>query len=309
MNEKIPAEYRERLRIGTCSWKFDSWKGLYYVPGKKYEPGDYLPEYAAHLDTVEIDQWFWSLFPTGTRLPVRNEVRKIAESVPDDFIFTIKAPNSLTLTHYYSRQPKNYAEYANRPNEHFLSCKLLESFIDQLEPLGDKLGPIMFQFEYLNKKKMPALEDFLKALDDFFERAPQGYRYAVETRNPNYLTSRFFELLERRGIGFVYLEGYYMPHIGEVFEKHRPASGDFSIIRLHGADRAKIEQTTGKVWDRIIDPQPGGIAAALRIIEQNRNRDITTFLNVNNHFEGSAPLTIENIYRRLQEASEVLNSQ
>ncbi len=78
----------------------------------------------------------------------------------------------------------------------------------------------MFQFEYLNKKKMPSREAFLKRLDEFFNRAPKGFDYAVETRNKNYLAEDFFEFLRNRGLGFVMLEGYYMPHIAEIAAKH-----------------------------------------------------------------------------------------
>ena len=60
----IPAEFAGHVRIGTCSWKYDSWKGLVYDPDRQYRPDDYLPDYAKHFTTVEIDQWFWSLFPT-----------------------------------------------------------------------------------------------------------------------------------------------------------------------------------------------------------------------------------------------------
>ena len=44
----IPTEY---LRIGTCSWKYDSWKGLVYDPDKKYRPEDYLADYSQYLPT------------------------------------------------------------------------------------------------------------------------------------------------------------------------------------------------------------------------------------------------------------------
>jgi hypothetical protein len=66
----IPVELAHHLRIGTCSWKYDSWKGLVYDPDKKYRPDDYLADYARHFTTVEIDQWFWSLFPSVASLPL-----------------------------------------------------------------------------------------------------------------------------------------------------------------------------------------------------------------------------------------------
>ena len=63
LNLTIPAPYREHLRVGTYSRKSDWWKGLVYRPGTDYGPLDYLPDYARHLSTVEVHQWFWSLYP------------------------------------------------------------------------------------------------------------------------------------------------------------------------------------------------------------------------------------------------------
>jgi uncharacterized protein YecE (DUF72 family) len=292
-------EFGPWLRIGTCSWKFDSWKGLLYEPGKRYRPQDYLHDYARHLNTVEIDQWFWSLFPGSIRLPDVRTVRQYAESVPDDFLFTVKAPNALTLTHYYARQPAAHAASAGAPNSHFLDNALLSRFLERLAPLGRKLGPIMFQFEYLNRTKMPSREVFFDRFQAFISRAPREFRYAVETRNPNYLSPPFFAFLKDSGCGYVYLEGYYMPPIGTVFERFTPETSDFSIIRLHGGERQQIEKDAGEVWDRLISPQPESIQAAARIVRANARRRVLTFVNVNNHLEGSAPLTIERLLETL----------
>ncbi len=46
-----------------------SWQGLVYPPGTKDAPGSYLAEYAKRLGTLEVDQWFWSLFAAGVKLP------------------------------------------------------------------------------------------------------------------------------------------------------------------------------------------------------------------------------------------------
>lgn len=293
MKTEIPKKYQPYLRIGTCSWKYDSWKGLYYERGKRYRPDDYLSDYAKHLNTVEIDQWFWSLFPSGVKLPELRTTRAYAESVPNGFIFTVKAPNSLTLTHYYSKQPPQYADFSGRPNPLFLNNDLFEKFLERLSPLGKKLGPVMFQFEYLNKKKMPSKEVFFEHIHEFITRAPKDFQYAIESRNPNYLSSAFFNFLKAHKLGYVYLEGYYMPHIGEVFDKFKPETADFSIIRLHGGDRLEMEIDTAGNWNQIIAPKPKGLEAAARIVLENQSNKILTFVNINNHFEGSAPLTVE----------------
>jgi uncharacterized protein YecE (DUF72 family) len=297
----IPEKLAPYLRIGTCSWKYDSWKGLYYDPEKKYRADDYLADYARHLDSVEVDQWFWSLFPGGNRLPDTRTVETYAASVPGDFLFTVKAPNSITLTNYYSKQPKRYAEYAGRPNPNFLNNDLLEQFLERLSPLGKKLGPIMFQFEYLNRKKMPSKEVFLDQMAEFIATAPKGFEYAVESRNPNYFSPVFFDFLKSHCVGFVYIDGYYMPPIQDVFDKYKPATANHCVIRLHGGDRAEIERATGEIWDHVVAPKPQGLAAAARIVRANSERGVRTFVNVNNHYEGSAPLTI----RRFLDALEI----
>jgi hypothetical protein len=61
------------------------------------------------------------------------------------------------------------------------------------------------------------------------------------------------------------------------------------------AGREEIEGRTGRVWDKVIEPKPEGIRAAVSIVRTNMKRGICTFVNVNNHYEGSAPLTIERL--------------
>lgn len=299
MKVNIPEDYKPFLRIGTCSWKFDSWKGLFYDADKTYRPDDYLSDYARHLNSVEIDQWFWSLFPSGIKLPDIGTIKSYADSVPDDFLFTVKAPNSLTLTHFYAKQTKKYAEFAGQANKHFLDNELLEKFLERLTLMERKLGPIMFQFEYLNKKKMPSKELFFDKFQEFIIKAPKGYQYAIEIRNPNYLSPAFFKFLEDHGLGYVYLEGYYMPPIGDVYEKFKPVTADFCVVRLHGGDRVEIETATGELWDRIISPKPKGLEAAVRIVLNNRKQNVLTYVNLNNHFEGSAPITAERFIKAL----------
>jgi len=292
---KIPESYADHLRIGTCSWKYDSWKGLIYNPDKRYRAHDYLSAYAKYFTTVEIDQWFWSLFSAGVKLPDPDTVKQYADSVPDDFRFTVKAPNAITLTHFYAKQPKGQEHHTNEPNPHFLGVDLLKRFLETLKPMQGKLGPIMFQFEYLNKHKMPSLAAFVDQLHGFFENAPAGFRYAIETRNPNYLKGELTDALRQLGLGYVLLDGYYMPRIAEVATKINIGTAPFSIIRLHGPNRAEIEEETGSTWNQIVESKDEGIKATADIIRQNVAAGVDTYVNVNNHYEGCAPLTIQRL--------------
>lgn len=292
---RVPNTISSNIRIGTCSWKYDSWKGLIYDPKKNYKPNDYLRDYAEHYNTVEIDQWFWSLFPTGAKLPNPETVKIYSESVLDDFLFTVKAPNSITLTHHYAKQSSQYKHIANKPNEHFLNLDLLKIFMELLQPMGKKLGPIMFQFEYLKRKKMPSLEAFVDQLGEFFDHAPKGFDYAVEIRNPNYLKPAYFDFLVNADIIPVFIEGYYMSPISEVVDKLDVPSHNMLLIRLTGPDRQEIEKLTGKRWNRVVSPKDESLKSVAQIVGKHIEQKRRVVVNVNNHYEGCAVLTINRL--------------
>jgi uncharacterized protein YecE (DUF72 family) len=296
---KVPPVYADLLRIGTCSWKYADWKGLIYDPAKSYKPGDYLPDYAAHYNTVEIDQWFWSLFAAAVKLPDPQTAQTYTDSVPDDFLFTVKAPNALTLTHHYARQPTRTKACAGKPNEHFLSIDLLNKFLDALRPMHQKLGPVMFQFEYLNKQKMPSLSAFLDRLAPLLAAAPKQFEYALEIRNPNYLKPEYFAFLKEHNLDPVLIDGYYMPPIRQIADTFDLSAGRTLIIRLMGPDRQKIEQKTGNKWDTIVAPADARLADLAEILKDRVQHKKPVIVNVNNHYEGCAPITIDRLITML----------
>lgn len=154
---------KSTLHIGTCSWKYKSWQGLVYTSSK---PDNYLKEYAEKFNSVEVDQWFWSLFGENkVVLPQSEVVKEYASSVPADFRFTVKVPNSITLTHFYNKKKNDPLI----PNPHFLSSDLYHRFLDSLEPLLSQIGAFNFQFEYLNRQKMDSLARYLEQLNSFWD--------------------------------------------------------------------------------------------------------------------------------------------
>jgi len=277
------------IRIGTCSWKYDSWKGIVYSENVRT---NYLEEYSDHFNTVEIDQWFWSLFKNKKiLLPNEKDVSVYANSVPDDFRFTIKVPNSLTLTHYYS---KSKSENLNI-NPHFLSIELYDIFLKALRPMENKIGVLMFQFEYLNKQKLCGLNEFIERFENFINRAKQKYNIGIEIRNPNYLKKTYFEFLNRNNLSMVFLQGYYMPPVWELFKQFKEHLIDATILRLHGPDRYAIEKKTGNLWNQIVESRDEELNKVAEIVHYLENKKVDTYVNVNNHFEGSAPLTIKKL--------------
>jgi len=280
-----------KLRIGTCSWRYPSWEALVYSAPKGI---NYLREYAEVYDTVEIDRWFWSLFGEDSiGLPDPADVQAYRDAVPDDFVFTVKAPNSITLTHLY-RQRKSDPLVENA---HFLSPSLFAQFLSLLDPLGSTLGPVMLQFGYLNKQMIDSQDQFQKLLGGLLGQIPHEYVYGLEVRNARYLNRSFFEFLLAHRLRPVLLQGYWMPPIDEVYHEWSDliAQHDDVVIRLLGPDRKGMEKQTGKRWDRVVAPKDEELAAIVEMTEDLVGRGVTVYLNVNNHYEGSAPVTIERI--------------
>lgn len=81
-------------------------------------------------------------------------------------------------------------------------------------------GPLIFQFEYLNRQKMPSQSAFLEKLGELVRKCPRGYSYAIEIRNPNYIDNVYFQFLSTHALQHVFLQGYYLPSIFRIYAEH-----------------------------------------------------------------------------------------
>lgn len=285
------------ITIGTCSWKYKSWEGLVYPPGMREE--EYLQEYGRQYRTVEVDQWFWSLFRNDvTLLPRADTVLRYAREADPGLGFAIKAPNSITLTHYYRQSNSALLEV----NPHFLSVSLAREFLECLTPLASRVKVVIFQFEYLNKQKMSGLREFVRLLGEFVRNLPPSFRYGIECRNPNYLNGDYFTFLLETGLIPVFLHGYYMPPAVTLLERFRSQLGDSVIIRLHGPDRQGMEARTGKDWSQLVRPRDKDLESLALQVGRLARDNVDVLIYVNNHFEGSAPRTIARLHSLLDAA-------
>ncbi|TFG94165.1 MAG: DUF72 domain-containing protein, partial [Calditrichales bacterium] len=172
-------------------------------------------------------------------------------------------------------------------------------FIDLLAPMHSRIGLLMFQFEYLNKEKMTSQLQFLERMAEFFSHVDSNIPMGVEIRNQNYLNKKYFEFLQQHNLGHVFLQGYYMPDITPFYQKYNDLLVQTTAIRLHGPDRSDIEARSGGNWNRIYEPKDEELTRITRIIENMNAKNLDVYVNVNNHYEGSAPLTIGKIQRAL----------
>ena len=286
------------FKAGTCSWKYDSWRGLVYTDNPEI---NYLKEYSKIFNYVEIDQWFQSLRGVNNIDLPRTEIAKgFKESVPYDFKFSVKVPNSITLTHFC----KTEKDEPIIQNQHFLSLDILSEFIGLIKPIHKNLGPLIFQFEYLTKEMMKSQFEFQGLFREFSGKLPEGFLYAVETRNPNYLNDAYFQFLKDNKLGHVFLHGYFMPPIYDIYKKYKDYIKNYTVIRLHGPDQKGMEQRTGGMWNKIIEPRNEELEKIISMILELLDRKVDVYLNVNNHYEGSAPLTILRIQKMMSQIKQ-----
>jgi uncharacterized protein YecE (DUF72 family) len=198
-------------------------------------------------------------------------VKGWAQKTPDDFIFSIKVPQ--TITH----------------EKVLVDCDgEFEQFVQTMSILGEKLGAMVFQFPYFNTGLTPV--QFLSRLKAFLKKMSSGYKLAVEIRNENWLNDRLADLLREHKVALVLADRKWMPMPNELAETFDPITTDWTYIRWLG-DRKSIEQIT-KTWDRTVVDRRHKLSSWVDYCQQVQRRGVTIFAYANNHFGGHAPATV-----------------
>src|SRR2546426_12314221 len=68
-------------------------------------------------------------------------------------------------------------------------------FLTTMEALGEKLGPLLFQFGKFDRYAFKSLDDFLARLTPFLNKLPKEHKFAVEIRNRDWLVPKFADVL------------------------------------------------------------------------------------------------------------------
>jgi uncharacterized protein YecE (DUF72 family) len=256
------------LYIGTSSWSFDNWRGTIY-PAEAKSP-DFLSFYAQRFAAVEIDMTFY-------RIPTPAMVEAWYHKTPAHFRFAAKVPQ--LITH----------EKALR------DCRAeLRQFTEVMGLLGEKLGPLLFQFPYFPKRDFSRPQAFLDRLEAVLEQLPQGPRFAVEIRNRWWITPRLLDLLRTHRVAFALTDHPWMPPIQELIRQHDVVTADFSYIRWLG-DRQAIETIT-HTWDRLVVDRRQDTEMWVAVIRQLLARHLAVYGFYNNHYAGHSPSSIALFY-------------
>jgi uncharacterized protein YecE (DUF72 family) len=252
------------IRLGTSEFTAAGWPGTFYPKGLPER--EYLTFYAQHFDTVEVDSTFY-------RAPSLSTVKGWYSKTPAGFLFAAKVPQ--TITH----------EKVLRDCDEELS-----EFLKAMDALGEKLGPLLFQFGYFNKKAFLGVNDFLDRLTPFLKKLPKSYKFAVEIRNKNWLVPQFVEALRSRSVALAIIDQAWMPRPVQWFEQFDPITADFTYVRWLG-DRQGIEKQT-KTWDKVIVDRSADLAEWVKVLKTVHKRRIQILAFANNHYAGHAPATL-----------------
>ncbi len=184
--------------IGTSGWNYDHWRGVFYPEG--LAKARWLDHYAGIFASIEVNATFYRLMRPST-------FEKWRQKTPEGFLWSIKANRFIT----HIKRLKDVADPLN-------------SFMESVRPLGEKLGPILFQLP-------PSLAFDRGLIRDFISLLPQGGRYVLEARHKSWLCDEALSCLKESGIAWCISDtaGRY-PYLEAITAGH-------TYIRLHGSQR------------------------------------------------------------------------
>lgn len=289
----IPPE----ILFGTSTWTYPGWSGLVYQRSypKNAPAARMLEEYARFplFRTVGIDSSFY-------RPPEPATLDGYSRALPAGFRCTSKVWDQITV-HTYGG-PRSEGKSGER-NPDFLNAELFirEMYRPYQEHFRDHTGPFVFEFQTIPRYAGIGAQEFADQLDRFFAALPREGQYAVEVRNPEFLESPYFAVLREHGVAHVFNSWTRMPSIGDQIDLPGAFSAGFTIARVLLRPGRTYEEAVDVFapYDRIREPNPELRHDVLRLIDQARHLRIPAYILVNNRAEGSAPLTILEIARRL----------
>src|SRR3982074_2038562 len=129
-----------RTFVGTSGYSYKEWKGSFYP--EDLPASQMLGFYSGRFNTVEINNTFY-------RMPAPAMLSKWAQQVPEAFVFSLKAPQSITHRRQLTDAGATLGYFGKTARE-----------------LGQKLGPVLFQMPPFFKKDIGRLREFLRLLPE-----------------------------------------------------------------------------------------------------------------------------------------------
>ena len=243
-----------KILIGGQGFSPPDWVGSFYPPG--FPAARFLPFYAQVFDTVELNTTFYAI-------PSASTICAWRERVPDHFVFSAKMPRAVT----HDKQLLDIEADVN-------------SFIERIKVLGDKLGAIVIQFPAsFTRRHQDRLSAFLPLL-------PHDLRFAIEFRSSTWDHPDVFDLLRQANVAWCTTHWQDLPPVVQI-------TADFAYFRLVG-----FHDEFSRL-DRVQHDRSQELAFWARTVSELSGRLSRIYLYVNNHYEGHSPATLNRLKRLL----------
>lgn len=245
----------QKIHIGCQAWGYDEWisrpgEMIFYPQGTRNE--DKLSLYSEIFDLVELDTAVYGI-------PPLSNVESWYKKTPRDFFFAPKVPNDVTRGDTLGQS----------------TWKVFDEFCERMRVFREKLAPILI---LLSAQFEPTARNIGK-FRAFITRLPSDLRFAVEFRNPGWLTDPMLDLMTDRNVALCLTEGYWISKEDILRVAARPMP-DFAYIRLSGPrDITK--------FDRVYRNQDRNLAEWAELIRAMPSRDV--FILIANFYEGHSP--------------------
>ncbi len=296
LSARLSALATDNVFIGTSSWKYEGWIGQIYSRGRYLTRGRFsqkrfndecLAEYAETFPIVCGDFSFY-------QFPSEDYWRKLFTSAPQTLKFAFKAPEEITVKQF-PKHPR-YGPRWGESNPSFLDAAIFQGeFLDLLAPHLPRVALLIFEFGRFAPDCYPDVGAFLGQLEPFLHALPRGFRYAVEIRNPEFLSPEYFACLRSHGVAHVLNGWTRMPEIGAQVHLPDAFTAGFTVARALLRHGRPYEDAVAKFapYTQVRDPNPQTRDALKLLIARARQRHEPSYIFVNNRLEGNAPETIE----------------
>jgi uncharacterized protein YecE (DUF72 family) len=196
------------IRVGVGGWDYDPWRETFYPP--KLPKAKMLDHASRHLTAIEINATYY-------KLQKPELFAKWRDSVPDGFRFALKGSRFCSNRRILGE--------AGEAVERFCAQGLGE--------LGDKLGPILWQFMATKRFDPDDFRAFLALLPAAAAGVP--LRHVVEPRHESFRDPAFVEMTRSVGVAIAFADSDEHPCLADL-------SGDLAYARLQ---RSREEEATG----------------------------------------------------------------
>ena len=186
------------IRVGIGGWTFAPWRGPFYPAG--LVQARELEYAASQVTAIEINGTYY-------RTQSAKSFASWAKAAPADFVFTVKASRFCTNRRVLGEAGES-----------------IERFLGQgLSELGDKLGPILWQFMATKQFDPDDFGTFLAMLPA--QQDGLKLRHALEVRHESFRNPSFVAMARKAGAAIVFAESDTHPTIAD-------PTADFAYARL-----------------------------------------------------------------------------